>query len=49
MLDKIAPRATRVIVQENIYDAFVEKLTNEVNANISTGVPEEDVFIWTIE
>jgi len=36
--------ATRVIVQENVYDKFVELLANQAKNNIATGNPDEDVL-----
>ena len=36
--------ATRVIVQENVYDKFVELLAAQAKNNIATGSPDEDVL-----
>jgi len=36
--------ATRVLVQENIYDEFVERMAHEASKNIATGGPREDVL-----
>jgi betaine-aldehyde dehydrogenase len=36
--------ATRVLVHENIYDAFVERMAHEASKNIATGGPREDVL-----
>ena len=36
--------ATRVIVQESVYDKFVELLANQAKNNIATGSPDEDVL-----
>ena len=36
--------ATRVIVQESVYDKFVELLAAQAKNNIATGSPEEDVL-----
>ena len=36
--------ATRVIVQESVYDKFVELLANQATNNIATGSPDEDVL-----
>jgi len=36
--------ATRVIVQESVYDKFVELLASQAKNNIATGSPDEDVL-----
>ena len=36
--------ATRVIVQDSVYDKFVELLAHQAKTNIATGAPTEDVL-----
>ena len=36
--------ATRVMVEESAYDAFVELLAEQATKNIATGAPDEDVL-----
>ncbi len=40
--------ATRVLVQEGIYDEFVAAITKEVQNNIAVGKPDEDVLFGPV-